>query len=36
MSPPPGKSRLLMRLNGEPAEFTTLLQHGDVAELIWE
>jgi sulfur carrier protein ThiS len=36
MSPPPGKSRLLMRLNGEPAEFTTLLQHGDVAELTWE
>jgi sulfur carrier protein ThiS len=36
MSPPPGKSHLVMRLNGEPAEFTTPLQNGDVAELIWE
>lgn len=35
-SPPPGKSSLVMRVNGEPAEFTTPLQDGDVAELHWE
>jgi cell division protein FtsA len=36
MSPPPGKSYLRMLLNGSPAEFTSPLQQGDVAELIWE
>jgi len=36
LQPPPGKTHLVMRLNGEPAEFTTPLQNGDVAELIWE
>ncbi|HWI61015.1 MAG TPA: cell division FtsA domain-containing protein [Symbiobacteriaceae bacterium] len=36
LQPPPGKSRLVMLLNGEPAEFTTALQHGDRADLIWE
>lgn len=36
LQPPPGKSRLIMLLNGQPAEFTTGLQHGDRADLIWE
>ncbi|MDF2629165.1 MAG: ftsA1 [Symbiobacteriaceae bacterium] len=36
LQPPPGRTHLAMRLNGEPAEFTTPLQNGDVAELIWE
>jgi cell division protein FtsA len=36
MSPPPGKSHLVMLINGTPAEFTTPLQNGDVAELAWE
>ncbi|HYG58941.1 MAG TPA: cell division FtsA domain-containing protein, partial [Symbiobacteriaceae bacterium] len=36
LSPPPGMSNLLMLLNGEPAEFTTPLKDGDVAELTWE
>ena len=36
LQPPPGKSRLTMLLNGEPAEFTTPLANGDRADLIWE
>ncbi|HYF91980.1 MAG TPA: cell division FtsA domain-containing protein [Symbiobacteriaceae bacterium] len=36
LQPPPGKSHLIMLLNGAPAEFTARLQHGDRAELIWE
>lgn len=35
-APPPGKTRLRMMLNGAEAEFTTPLNDGDVAELIWE
>lgn len=34
--PPAGKTRLVMRLNGEPAEFITPVSEGDTAELIWE
>jgi cell division protein FtsA len=36
MAPPPGKSRLVMLLNGAPAEFITQISDGDVAELMWE
>ncbi|MFZ5824430.1 MAG: cell division FtsA domain-containing protein [Bacillota bacterium] len=35
-TPPPGKSNLVMRLNGADAEFTTPLKDGDVAEIRWE
>jgi len=35
-APPPGKSRLIMLLNGEPAEFVTPLKDGDTAVLMWE
>lgn len=35
-TPPPGKARLTMLLNGQPAEFVTPLKDGDRAELIWE
>lgn len=35
-SPPPGKSSLVMLVNGQPAEFTTPLQDGDEADLHWE
>lgn len=33
---PAGGGRLVMRLNGQPAEFTTPLHDGDVAEVRWE
>jgi cell division protein FtsA len=35
-SPPPGKSTLVMRINGRPADFTTVLQDGDNVDLTWE
>lgn len=35
-TPPPGKSRLRMLLNSQPAEFITPLQDGDQAEIAWE
>ncbi len=35
-TPPPGKARLVMRLNGEPAQFVTPLKDGDSVELVWE
>ena len=35
-TPPPGKTHLLMLLNGEPAEFITPLKDGDAAQLVWE
>ncbi|MFZ5816649.1 MAG: MoaD/ThiS family protein [Bacillota bacterium] len=35
-TPPPGKSTLVMRLNGEEAEFISPLKDGDVAEIRWE
>jgi hypothetical protein len=35
-SPPPGKSSLVMLVNGQPAEFTTPLKDGDEAALYWE
>jgi cell division protein FtsA len=35
-APPPGKTRLIMRLNGEPADFTSPLGDGDQVELVWE
>ncbi len=35
-TPPAGKSRLLMRLNGVDAEFITPIKDGDVAEIRWE
>jgi hypothetical protein len=35
-APPPGKTRLLMHLNGVPAEFVTPVRDGDSVELIWE
>lgn len=34
--PPTDKSRLVMRLNGANADFTTPLRDGDVAEVAWE
>lgn len=34
--PPTGASRLIMTLNGKPAEFTTAVQDGDRAELVWQ
>lgn len=34
--PPPGKSNLRMRRNGQPAEFTSPLSDGDHIELTWE
>lgn len=36
MAPPTGKTRLVMLLNGQPAEFITQLSDGDVAEITWE
>lgn len=36
LSPPPGKSRLAMVLNGGAAEFTTPIKDGDIVELSWE
>lgn len=35
-TPPPGKTRLTMLLNGQPAEFVTPLKDGDRAEVFWE
>jgi cell division protein FtsA len=35
-NPPQGKNVLVMRVNGQPAEFTTTLQDGDEADLYWE
>lgn len=34
-APPPGRTSLVMRLNGQPAEFTSPLQDGDTAEIYW-
>lgn len=34
--PPPGRSTLVMRLNGAEAEFVSPLKDGDVAEIRWE
>jgi hypothetical protein len=36
LSPPPGKSRLDMMLNGGAAEFTTPIKDGDIVDLSWE
>lgn len=35
-TPPPGKSTLIMRLNGVDAEFISPLRDGDAAEIRWE
>jgi len=35
-TPPAGKSRLIMRLNGVDAEFITPIKDGDIAEIRWE
>lgn len=35
-TPPPGRTRLVTLLNGQPADFTSPLQDGDVAEIYWE
>ncbi len=35
-APPPGKSRLVMQINGRPAEFTSPINTGDSITLDWE
>jgi cell division protein FtsA len=35
-TPPKDKTRLVMLLNGDPAEFHTPIQDGDTAEIYWE
>lgn len=35
-TPPPGKSRLRMEVNGRPADFVTPLQDGDEVAVTWE
>ncbi|MDN5348339.1 MAG: hypothetical protein PWP65_1903 [Clostridia bacterium] len=35
-TPPPGKKRLVMELNGQAAEFTSPLKNGDRVTLMWE
>lgn len=34
-SPPVGKNRLILKVNGREAQFTTLLKHGDRLEIGW-
>jgi hypothetical protein len=35
-SPPAGKSRLIMQINGQAAEFTSIINNGDAIILDWE
>lgn len=35
-TPPPGKQRLVMLLNGKDADFSTPLRDGDLAVVVWE
>lgn len=35
-TPPPGKKKLVMEINGEPAGFTSIIKQGDVLKLQWE